>query len=40
MFNKEETLHLLELIESSLSIIEKRCKDVVTVDDFLLSNKV
>lgn len=26
MFDLEETLHLLELIESTLSIIEERCK--------------
>lgn len=38
MFDKEETLHLLELIESTLSIIEERCRDIVTVDDFLLSD--
>lgn len=39
MFDQEETLHLLELIESTLSIIEERCKEIVTVDDFLLSDQ-
>ncbi|MFV0582567.1 MAG: hypothetical protein ACK5N4_11030 [Parabacteroides gordonii] len=39
MFDKEETLHLLELIESTLSIIEERCKEIVTVDDFSLSDQ-
>lgn len=34
MFEQEETLHLLELIESTLSIIEERCKEIATVDDF------
>lgn len=37
MFDKEEALHLLELIDTSLSVIEDRCKEVATVDDFLLS---
>lgn len=39
MFDKEETLHLLELIETTLSTIEERCKKIVTVDDFLLSDQ-
>ena len=39
MFDLDETLHLLELIESTLSIIEERCKEIVTVDDFLLSDQ-
>ena len=39
MFDQEETLHLLGLIESTLSIIEERCKEIVTVDDFLLSDQ-
>lgn len=39
MFDQEETLHLLELIESTLSIIEERCKEIATVDDFLLSDQ-
>lgn len=39
MFDKEEILHLLELIESTLTAIETRCKEVLTVDDFLLSDQ-
>lgn len=39
MFDKEEILHLLELIESTLTAIKTRCKEVLTVDDFLLSDQ-
>lgn len=39
MFDKDEILHLLGLIESTLSTIEERCKEIAIVDDFLLSNQ-
>lgn len=39
MFDRDEILHLLGLIESTLSTIEERCKEIAIVDDFLLSNQ-
>lgn len=38
MFDKLIALHTLELIRSSLEQIEKRCSDIHSTDDFLLSD--
>ncbi|KXT48621.1 hypothetical protein [Bacteroides intestinalis] len=38
MFDKLIAFHTLELIRDSLELIEKRCSDIYSVDDFLLSD--
>lgn len=38
MFDTLIALHTLELIRSSLEQIEKRCSDIHSTDDFLLSD--
>lgn len=38
MFGKLIAFHTLELIRDSLELIEKRCSDIYSVDDFLLSD--
>ncbi|WP_044268824.1 HepT-like ribonuclease domain-containing protein [Bacteroides timonensis] len=38
MFDKLIALHTLKLICDSLELIEKRCSDIYSVDDFLLSD--
>ena len=38
MFDKLIAFHTLELIRESLELIEKRCSDIYSVDDFLLSD--
>ena len=38
MIDKLIAFHTLELIRDSLELIEKRCSDIYSVDDFLLSD--
>ena len=38
MFDKLIAFHTLELIRDSLELIEKRCSDIYSVDDLLLSD--
>lgn len=38
MFDKLIAFHTLELIRDSPELIEKRCSDIYSVDDFLLSD--
>lgn len=38
MFDKLIAFHTLELIRDSIELIEKRCSDIYSVDDFLLSD--
>lgn len=38
MFDKLLVLHMLDLIEQSLSIISERTSDIQSADDFLTSN--
>ena len=38
MFDKLIAFHTLELIRDSLELIVKRCSDIYSVDDFLLSD--
>ena len=38
MIDKLIAFHTLELIRDSLELLEKRCSDIYSVDDFLLSD--